>query len=68
MQRENRKEVLIQLLASLIGMALALYAVYRLNASNNFRLFMSIVAVGIFLIRSIRYGIKYQKLQKQEKA
>lgn len=64
MQPPSRKEIILQLVASLAGLALSLYALYRLDAPDNFRLFMAIVAVGIFGIRSVQYGIRYRRLTK----
>jgi hypothetical protein len=67
MQRESYKEILIQLIASLAGGALSLYALTRLDAPHNFKLFMALVAVGVFGFNTARYGIRYRRLPKKQK-
>jgi uncharacterized membrane protein len=67
METVSRREIIIQLTASILGLALSLYAVFRINASDKFRLFMAIVAIGLIGIRCVRYGMKYRRLIKQQK-
>ena len=66
MENSTRKDILIDGCASIIGLVLALYSLVTLKEPTALKWITAIAGVGVFLYGSIRYGIRFRKLQKQK--
>lgn len=62
----NRKDILIELTASLLGLALVLHTLFNMQNATTLRWVTTIAGVGVFLFGCIRYGRRYRQLQKQQ--
>jgi hypothetical protein len=61
----NRKDILIELSASLLGLALVLHTLVNMQNATTLRWVTTIAGVGVFLFGCLRYGRRYRQLQKQ---
>ena len=61
MENVTRKSILIDLGASLLGVALILHTLFTLNDPAPLRWIVNILGLGVFLYNCIRYGIKLRQ-------
>lgn len=67
MEKNLRKDILIDGMASLVGLVIALYSLVTLKEPTLLKLVTTMLAVGVFLFCGIRYGRRFRQLQKKEK-
>lgn len=67
MENNFRKDLLIDLFASLIGLVLVLYSLIILEEPDALGYIIALLGVGVFLFGSVRYSMRYRKLQKKQK-
>lgn len=68
MEYKARKGILIDLVACLLALPLAIYSLLTLKEPDTVKLLTAILFVGLFLVQAIRYGIRYRALQNKQKA
>lgn len=66
MEKNEREDILIDLVACLVALPLAIYSLVTMKESDTVRLLSAVLFVGLFLVQGIRYGIKYRAIQQKQ--
>lgn len=67
MEKITRKSILIDLVASLLGVALILHTLFTLKDPAPLRWIVNILGLGVFLYNCFRYGFRLQQTTRRQK-